>query len=125
MSITQPVALVTGSSSGIGRLTAISLAAKGWNVILSGRRESELKETAKMCAEKAKEGVTSVIVPGDVGKEENVKVLFGRIKEIYGRLDLLFNVGCQGVFLGTARIRHGINVRRRAERRNLRESSRN
>jgi NAD(P)-dependent dehydrogenase (short-subunit alcohol dehydrogenase family) len=101
MTISQPVALVTGSSSGIGRLTAISLAAKGWNVILSGRRETELKETAKMCEEKAKEGVTSLIVPGDVGREENVKVLFQRIKEVYGRLDLLFNVGCHWVLPAT------------------------
>ncbi len=91
--VAQRVALVTGSSSGIGRLTAISLSANGWNVVLSGRREAELKETAKMCAEKAQNGVTSLVSSGDVGKEENVKVLFERIREVYGRLDLLFNVG--------------------------------
>ncbi len=45
-----------------------------------------------MCKEKGKEGVESLVVSGDVGKEENVKVLFGKIKEVYGRLDLLFNV---------------------------------
>src|SRR3954447_4681800 len=56
----QRVALVTGSSSGIGRVTAISLAANGWNVILSGRRESELQETARLCAERAQGGVTTL-----------------------------------------------------------------
>jgi NAD(P)-dependent dehydrogenase (short-subunit alcohol dehydrogenase family) len=80
--VAQRVALITGSSSGIGRVTAISLAANGWNVILSGRRESELQETAQMCAEKAQGGVTTLAVPGDVGQEENVKAMFDMIKEV-------------------------------------------
>jgi NAD(P)-dependent dehydrogenase (short-subunit alcohol dehydrogenase family) len=89
---TPRVALITGSSSGIGRLTAISLAKQGWNVVVSGRRQSELEETARLCKENGKEGTSTLVVAGDVGDEGNVKRLFGRIEEVYGRLDLLFNV---------------------------------
>ena len=39
-------ALVTGASSGIGRATALALAAEGVSVALSARRETQLKETA-------------------------------------------------------------------------------
>ena len=39
------IALVTGAGSGIGRACAIALAADGWTVVLTGRRESALQET--------------------------------------------------------------------------------
>jgi NAD(P)-dependent dehydrogenase (short-subunit alcohol dehydrogenase family) len=90
----QPrVALITGASSGIGRVTAIALSKSGWNVVLSGRREAELEETAKQCAQDVK----TLCVSGDVSVEENVKALFDKTKEVFGRLDMLFNVSRQMV----------------------------
>ena len=81
------VAIVTGASSGIGRTTAIALCEAGWNVILSARRESELQETARLCVEargdKPKEKAT-LVVPGDVTKEEDVRNLFIRAVNEYG-----------------------------------------
>lgn len=81
----ERVAIVTGASSGIGRASAIALSADGWKVVLSGRREAELRKTADMCRWE------QLIVPGDLSKEEDVKVLFERTIETFGRLDLLFN----------------------------------
>ncbi|KAG8911726.1 hypothetical protein FRC02_006438, partial [Tulasnella sp. 418] len=46
-SSSRKVAIVTGSSSGIGRETAIKLSSDGWSVVLSARREAQLEETAK------------------------------------------------------------------------------
>jgi len=63
----------------------VSLSAKGWRVVLSGRREEELKKTAEMCRWEV------LSVPGDVTNEEAVKVLFAKAIEAFGRLDLLFN----------------------------------
>ncbi|KAF8307339.1 cytochrome P450 [Clavulina sp. PMI_390] len=87
------VAVVTGASSGIGKATAVALSAAGWKVVLSGRREEELKKTADMCRWE------NLVVPGDVSKEDDVKTLFKQAVDTFGRLDLLFNnAGINGTF---------------------------
>ena len=48
--LTGKVALVTGASGGIGRATAIALSAQGATLVLTGRREAALQETADACA---------------------------------------------------------------------------
>ena len=78
------IALVTGAGSGIGRITARALGRAGWTVVLTGRREEALKETA---AEIAQAWVLST----DVTDEAAVDALFAQLAERYGRLDLLFN----------------------------------
>ncbi|KAG6832011.1 hypothetical protein H0H92_006047 [Tricholoma furcatifolium] len=83
-------ALVTGASSGIGRSTAIALLKAGWNVILTGRREDALQETARLAADSNAIG-QSFLISGDVTDEVFVKKLFSEGVEHFGRLDLLFN----------------------------------
>ena len=81
-------ALVTGAGSGIGRAAALALQSEGYSVVLAGRRAVELDRTASM-AESS--GGEMLAVPADVSDPASVKALFARTKEVFGRLDLLFN----------------------------------
>jgi len=81
------VALVTGAGSGIGRETAGALAAAGFHVVLSGRRQSALDETIALY--NASDKMTAIIC--DVTDEGSVDRLFNAIEKQLGRLDILFN----------------------------------
>jgi NAD(P)-dependent dehydrogenase (short-subunit alcohol dehydrogenase family) len=79
------VALVTGAGSGIGRATALALGEAGYAVVLTGRDEAKLKDTAsRMLGE-------TLCVSADVTNPESVKNLFAQVLEKFGRLDILFN----------------------------------
>jgi NAD(P)-dependent dehydrogenase (short-subunit alcohol dehydrogenase family) len=82
------IALVTGAGSGIGRAVSLSLQSAGYSVVLAGRRAAELEKTAAMG--QASQG-KMLPAPTDVSNPESVRALFARIKETFGRLDLLFN----------------------------------
>src|ERR1700722_9821843 len=88
MVMTDRVALVTGAGSGIGRAVSLALQAAGYSVVLAGRRAAELERTA---ASAVREGGKFLAVPTDVTKQESVKALYGRVGEVFGRLDVLFN----------------------------------
>jgi NAD(P)-dependent dehydrogenase (short-subunit alcohol dehydrogenase family) len=81
------VAVVTGAGSGVGRSVAIALAGEGYAVVLAGRRTDALEATAKML----KAGTKSLCVATNVGDPASVKALFAKTKDMFGRLDLLFN----------------------------------
>jgi NAD(P)-dependent dehydrogenase (short-subunit alcohol dehydrogenase family) len=82
------IALVTGAGSGIGRATALALLQEGYNVVLAGRRSEVLDQTV---AEAGPNGQRAVVVPTDVSDAASVRELFAKIKESFGRLDILFN----------------------------------
>lgn len=82
------VALVTGSSSGIGRAIARGLAAEGAAVVLAARRAERLEELAN---EITAAGGQALAVPTDVTVEQEVERLFARTLEAFGRLDILVN----------------------------------
>ena len=88
------VALVTGAGSGVGRAAAVALAGSGWQLVLCGRRESALKETAEQTAKQT--GGGTLIVPTDVTKPEQIAHLFEQTEAQFGRLDLLFNNAGRG-----------------------------
>jgi len=81
-------AVVTGAGSGIGRSVALALMGEGYAVALAGRRKDALEGT--VTAGKAS-GARTLVVPTDVSDPAAVKALFAKIKETFGRLDLLFN----------------------------------
>jgi NAD(P)-dependent dehydrogenase (short-subunit alcohol dehydrogenase family) len=86
MSQNTKIAIITGAGSGIGRAVAIALCKDGWSLVLAGRREEQLIETAKAC-----DGKRAFIVPTDITNSESVKNLFTQTIKTYARLDLLFN----------------------------------
>ena len=82
------VAIVTGASSGIGRVTAKLFAAEGAKVVVGARRQAELDS---LVAEINAEGGNAVALAGDVRSEDYHKALVARAVERYGRLDIAFN----------------------------------
>lgn len=80
------VAVITGASSGIGRAVAIKMAHNGYQVVLAGRRKTELQKTAADCPDGS-----TLVISTDVTEPFSVKTLFARTKDAYGRLDVLFN----------------------------------
>ncbi len=79
------IAMITGAGSGVGRATAKALAAQGWSCVLVGRKPDALEETAKLLKG------DHLVASGDVGDPTQVKAIFARIKDKFGRLDMLFN----------------------------------
>jgi len=82
------VAIVTGSTSGMGRATAVLFAREGAKVVVTGRNE----ERAKAVVEQIKnEGNEAMYVIVDTSKVEDAKVLVDKTIEAYGTVDVLFN----------------------------------
>ena len=87
--ISNKIALVTGSSRGIGKAVAVKLAEAGADVIVHGRRESDaLFDTASKLREI---GRKAYILYADTSSPEEIDRMFDRIKEEAGRLDILVN----------------------------------
>jgi short-subunit dehydrogenase len=80
MTTTQPVALVTGASSGIGKAAALALAEVGFEVV--GTSRNTVGGTHR-------EGV--MFLDLDVASDESVSSVVGRVIERYGRLHVLVN----------------------------------
>ena len=80
------VAIVSGGGSGLGRATALELAALGAQVVVCGRRQEPLDETAALADEGRIEARTC-----DIREEVQVEQLVGGVMERHGRIDLLVN----------------------------------
>jgi len=87
------VAIVTGAGSGIGRASALALLEAGWSVVCAGRRAEALEHAL---AEAGAAATRALAVPTDVGDPAQVKALFARTVERFGRVDLLFNNAGRG-----------------------------
>jgi NAD(P)-dependent dehydrogenase (short-subunit alcohol dehydrogenase family) len=87
VSTPRKFAIVTGAGSGIGRAVALGLQGEGYAVAIAGRRAEELRNTASIACD----GPAMLVVPTDVSQPHQVARLFERVKNEFGRLDLLFN----------------------------------
>jgi NAD(P)-dependent dehydrogenase (short-subunit alcohol dehydrogenase family) len=82
------VSLVTGAGSGLGRVFCEALAEYGSDVVCADINQAWAKETAGIIA---KYGVKTLAVKADVSRQDEVKALFGKVDQKFGRLDILFN----------------------------------
>lgn len=88
MDLNNKVAIVTGASKGIGRSISIFLAKQGVKVVLAARTKEKLEETQNIIT--SFKG-TSIIVPTDISKDNEIINLFKITKKEFGRLDILIN----------------------------------
>jgi NAD(P)-dependent dehydrogenase (short-subunit alcohol dehydrogenase family) len=82
------IALITGAGSGIGRAAALALHTAGYSVVLAGRRAAELEKTA---ASAKHSQAKLLVVATDVSQPQSVQALFSKVRQAFGRLDILFN----------------------------------
>ena len=92
MSIRDHVAIITGAGRGVGKSTAHRFAREGARVVLFSRTPGPLDETAAAIAREAGQVLS---IAGDVSREEDVRALFRRAMDAYGRVDILVN--CAGI----------------------------
>ncbi len=83
----RPVALVTGSSRGIGRATALLLAERGYDIAVHYRREAEAAEAVAKEARAA--GAEALVVAGDLVDADVPPGIMAEIGQRFGRLDVL------------------------------------
>jgi 3-oxoacyl-[acyl-carrier protein] reductase len=89
MELRGKAAIVTGSGTGVGRSTALALAAQGCDVVVNYSRS---EEAAKQVAALARDaGVRSIAVKADVSDDEQCRSMVGDAQDAFGRLDILVN----------------------------------
>jgi 3-oxoacyl-[acyl-carrier protein] reductase len=89
MNLQGKAALVTGSSVGVGRATAIRLAERGCSVVINySRSRADAEEAGELCRAK---GVEAIVVQADVSVDAECRKLVGAAVDAFGRLDILVN----------------------------------
>ncbi|HSB44435.1 MAG TPA: SDR family oxidoreductase [Nitrospira sp.] len=89
------VAIVTGSSSGIGKAIALRFGEEGAKVVVAARRKSLCEEVARTICQK---GGDAFVIQTDVSHEQQVDALFEKTIQQYGRVDIVVNNA--GIFGG-------------------------
>ena len=85
------VAVVTGSSKGIGKAIALEFANAGYSVVINARNEEELKQAAKDISNSIKDAGRIVSIPGDISQEPVCISLIESAVRQFGRIDVLVN----------------------------------
>ncbi|XP_054167715.1 uncharacterized oxidoreductase MexAM1_META1p0182-like [Oppia nitens] len=88
---TGKVALITGSSSGIGEGIALLFAKSGANVVITGRNGDRVAKVAKQCTDVSPKQLKALQVVGDVNNEEDLNRLIETTVQTFGKLDILVN----------------------------------
>ena len=89
MELKKKTVLVTGSSRGIGRAIALAFGRAGYNVALNASKSAAQLEETKSLLES--EAIPVLAVLADVSDYEGCKLLFAKIEETFGMVDVLVN----------------------------------
>lgn len=95
--LTGKVAIVTGSSKGIGRAIAEALARAGAKVVISSRKIESSEEVAKGLRD---EGREAIAIPCHIGKREEVEALVAKTREHFGPIDILVSNAAVNPYYG-------------------------
>lgn len=98
MDLQGKVALVTGSSRGIGRAIALELGRRGADVIVNHRRNSTRAQAEAVAQELQSLGRRALVVKTDVADPQDVAQMFSLIRSEFGKLDILVNNAASAVF---------------------------
>ena len=83
------VAIVTGSSRGLGRACLLELAKNNYDVVINYNNS---EERAKLVKEEVEQlGVKALLVKCDISNEEDVEVMVSKVIKEFGRIDVLVN----------------------------------
>lgn len=89
------VALITGSSRGIGKAIALRFAENGVNIVVNYvRHRQDAQETARLVEER---GAECMVVKANVANDDDVVAMVEQIRQRYGRLDFLVSNAASGV----------------------------
>src|SRR5258705_6315671 len=92
--MSNPVVLITGGLTGIGRAAAVAFAKKGAKVVVAGRRDEAGKALVK---ELRSFGSEAEFINADVRKDDDVRALVDKTVARFGRLDVAVNnAGTEG-----------------------------
>lgn len=87
--MSSKVAIVTGSSRGIGRGIVLALAERGWDVVINYRGNRQAAEETQQAVKDQQ--IRSIIIQGNVALSEDREKLVQGTIEGFGRIDLLVN----------------------------------
>ena len=91
------VAVITGSSHGIGKEIALGFAEQGARVVISSRKQENVDATAE---EIRREGAECMSLVCHMGKSDQIGNLFDKANETYGGVDILVNNAAINPFFG-------------------------
>src|SRR5687767_7896485 len=86
--LTDKVAIVTGSSRGIGRAIAEALAEQGAKVVISSRKEAACREAAD-AINQAHGEERAIVAPANISSKEELQAMVDRTRQQWGRIDVL------------------------------------
>jgi glucose 1-dehydrogenase len=85
------VAVITGSSKGIGKAIAMEFAKAGYSVVLNARTQEELKRSAEEISKSIRDSSRVISIPGDISQEQAcISLIEGAVKQ-FGRIDVMIN----------------------------------
>ncbi len=98
MDLHNRVALVTGSSRGIGRAIALELGRRGADIVIHHRRNSTRAQAEAVAQELRSLGRRTLVIKADVADPSDVARMFSVIQSAFGKLDILVNNAASAVF---------------------------
>jgi len=97
--LTGKVAVITGSSKGIGRAIAEAMAGHGAKVVISSRKEAPCEEVAQGIRDR---GGEAIAFPCNVSSKEQLQALVDRARDEWGRIDVLVGNAAVNPFFGSS-----------------------